>query len=540
MPMVFATAELAPLTGEAGTAQVRVTIIQPNMDPQSNAENLTLGSGVMTVTWSAPQLDLQMTGPEVANYQGQAVYNINIENRGDVAARDTLVVAQLPAGGLSYVNSVPAANVLGNQLEWRIGDLEARGFRQIQVTTQVTRSGILEPTATATAQPNLQSSGSVRTQVLVDALQVEMQGPGQVTVGEEVVYNITIRNTGDRDLTQVVLSDEYDANGLIHATQKRSGIVENRIGTLGRGMEQTIQLAFSTETAGRFWNRLSVTADGVSGKQVSEWVTVVPPPAEPTFQLDFEGVPAQSQVGERILFRAILDNTGPVALTNVRIEQSVDPSLQILSRTDPAQDIQNGVVWTFPNIPTNSKAVLEIECRSTQVAQRVRNAIRVVADGGITRSQDVFVDVVPRQGPPTEPAPGVTQPNPGQSQASGNLTVSLTDLDEGVRVGGKIRYLLRIKNDRNVEDSNVRIQLRLSPGLKFTGVNLNPNQGAPSPSPDGKTIQLPPIRGMRIGEEITLQIDTEATAAGQQGMRVDAVSDRTPESVSSTTETTVF
>lgn len=537
----FATAELAPLTGEAGTAQVRVTIIQPNMDPQSNAENLTLGSGVMTVTWSAPQLDLTMTGPQVANFQEQAVYNINIENRGDVAARDTRVVMDMPPG-LSYVSSVPAASEYGNQLEWNIGDLEARGYRQIQVTTQIVQSGIIEPSATARAQPNLQSSGSVRTQVQVDAIQLSVQGPGEVIVGEDAVFNITIRNASDRRLTGLRLVDEYDGNGLVHEFRGRAGSVENEQFTeLGPGMETTIPLRFSTENPGRFWNRVTITSEdpSVGGKQVTDWVTVSPPPAEPTFTLDFEGAPPQSQVGELILFRAHLVNTGPVALTNVRIEQVVDPSLQMLGFTEPAQQIQNGASWTFPNIPPNSEAFLEIQCRSTQVAQRVGSTIRLVADGGISRSQDVFVDIVPRQAPTTEPSPGIGQGNSSQPQVSGNLKVSLTDLDDNVAVGSRIRYLLRITNDRNVEDANVRVQLQLSPGLKFTGVNLNPNE-RPTVSPDGKTVQLPPFRGMRIGEVIELRIETEAIAAGQQGMRVDAVSERTPQAVFSTAETTVF
>lgn len=538
----FATAELAPLTGEAGTAQVRVTIIQPNMDPQSNAENLTLGSGVMTVTWSAPQLDLQMTGPEVANYQEQAVYNINIENRGDVAARDTRVIMDVPPG-LSYVSSVPAASEYGNQLEWNIGELEARGYRQIQVTTQIVQSGIIEPRATARAQPNLQSSGSVRTQVQVDAIQLSVQGPGEVIVGQDAVFNVTIRNASDRRLTGLYLEGEYDANGLVHEVRGRAGDYGNENFTeLGPGMTETIPLRFRTETPGRFWNRVTITSSdpSVGGKQATTWVTVVPPPAEPTFQLDFEGVPAQSQVGDVIMFRARIVNTGPVALTNVRVEEVVDPSLQIQAFTENAQQVQNGVAWTYPNIPPNSESTLELQCRSTQVAQRVRGTIRVTADGGISRSQDVFVDVVPRQAPPTEPAPGVTQPNPGQQQVSGNLKVSLTDTSDNVPVGSRIRYILRITNDRNVEDANVRVQLRLSPGLKFTSVDLNPNQGTPTISPDGKTIQLPTIRGMRIGEPITLRIDTEAIAAGKQGMRVDAVSDRTPQAVFSTAETTVF
>src|SRR5690606_356818 len=104
----------------------------------------------------------------------------------------------------------------GNRVEWNIGEIEARGFRQIRVIARVRRSGTIESCVTATADGGLRSESCATTEVQVEALSLRMNGPPSVIVGEDVRYEITIRNTGDARLTGLRMQDEFDA-GLEHA-----------------------------------------------------------------------------------------------------------------------------------------------------------------------------------------------------------------------------------------------------------------------------------------------------------------------------------
>jgi len=533
----FATVELAPLSNEAGTAQVRVTIVQPNLDPESNAENLMLGSGVTTVTWSAPQLAVDMTGPQVAEFNSQAVYNINVQNGGDVAARDTLVSVILPSG-LAYESSVPAAQQMGNRLEWSIGDLEARGFRQISLTTRVQQSGTIENCVTATAEPGLRSEDCTSTQISVDAIHLEMQGPEAVTVGDPVEYVVTIQNTGDRPLTNLRLRDDFD-NGLNY--QDRESPIANNLGTLDINQAKTIRLNFQTQTPGRFCHRLTVSADGVQDKATTACVSVNPPPAEPTFTLELRA-PASREVGQPILFRAVLTNTGPIPLNNVRVEELVDPEFQILGRTDPARDEQNKVIWTFPRILPNQQAVLEVQCQASRPVGQACNRITATTEEGLTENAQTCTSVTPSSQPAAEPPPAVGQNGAsggGNQPVTGQLEVTLTELQDGIPAGQNVRYYLTVKNARNVDDENVQVMLRLGEGMRFLQLSgpVNPRV---SQSPDGLTVGIQPLQFLRAGEAVSFQVDVQTSTAGKKVFKAEVRSKQSPQGVSVEEDTTVY
>ncbi|WDI40254.1 hypothetical protein [Bremerella sp. P1] len=532
----FATVELAPLSNQAGTAQVRVTIIQPNLDPESNAENLMLGSGVTTVTWSAPQLAVDMTGPQVAEFNAQAVYNINVQNGGDVAARNTLVSVILPPG-LSYESSVPAAQQMGNRLEWSIGDLEARGFRQISLTTRVQQSGTIENCVVATAEPGLRSEDCTSTQISVDAIHLEMTGPEAVTVGDPVVYEVTIQNTGDRPLTNLKLEDVFD-DGLLYPNQQSP--IFNDLGTLGIGQAKKIRLNFQTQTPGRFCHRLTVSADGVQGKSSTACVSVNPPPPEPTFTLELRA-PASREVGQPILFRAVLTNTGATPLTNVVVEELIDPEFQITGRTDPARDEQNKVIWTFPRILPNQQAILEVQCQANRPVGQACNRISARTDEGLTQNAQTCTSVTPSSQPAAEPPPAVGQNGGGGAAqpVTGQLEVTLTELQDGIPAGQNVRYYLTVKNSRNVDDENVQIMLRLGEGMRFLKLSgpVNPQV---SQSPDGLTVGVQPLRFLRAGEAVSFQVDIQTATPGKKIVKAEVRSQQSPQGVSVQEDTTVY
>lgn len=534
----FATVELAPLSNQPGTAQVRVTIVQPNLDPESNAENLMLGSGVTTVTWSAPQLAVDMTGPQVAEFNAQAVYNINVQNGGDVAARNTIATVVLPPG-LTYESSTPAAQQEGNRLVWQIGDLEARGFRQITLNTRVNQSGSIQNCVTVQAEPGLQSQDCVDTQVMVDAIYLTMEGPEAVIVGEPVEYVVTIRNTGDQPLVGLKLEDIFD-QGLVFPGE--TSPIVNDLGTLAIGQAVTRRLSFQTQTPGRYCHRLTVTANGVQGKSSTACVSVNPPAPEPTFTLEIRTKEVH-EVGQDVLFQAVLVNTGSTPLTNVRVEESVDPAFQIVGRTNPARDVANGAVWTFDQIMPNQRAVVEVMVRSDRPIGSACNTVTATTDQGVTENARVCTQIVPQSAPTAEPPPTVGQPGQGNlggnQPVTGQLEASLSDLNEGVRAGSNIRYVLTIKNGRNVIDENVAITLRLDAGMRFLQLT-GPVSPQVSQSQDLLTVAIQPLQVMRVGEQVSLTFDVQTSTPGKKTIRAEIRSQESPQGVVAEQSTTVY
>lgn len=103
----------------------------------------------------------------------------------------------------------------------------------------------------------------------------------------------------------------------------------------------------------------------------------------PTFDLDGS---ARSKDDGTLLFVIRVKNNGYSALKNTSVKVSIDPNLQVVSRTDPAKDGDRSVVWSLPLILRNQEAVLEVVCKLKDGASEGTNEVVVTADGGVERS----------------------------------------------------------------------------------------------------------------------------------------------------------
>ncbi|MEX1040085.1 MAG: hypothetical protein WDZ51_05620 [Pirellulaceae bacterium] len=540
----FASTQVAMTSPTSGTAQVRVTVIQPNLDLQSNAENLVLGVGQTSVSWTAPQLSVNLQAPSVAEYGAQVEYNIQVANQGDVAAQNVQISSALPAQ-LALVSSEPEGQQMGNRVEWNIGEIEARGFRQIRVIARVRRSGTIESCVTATADGGLRSESCARTEVQVEALSLRMNGPRSAIVGEDVTYEITIRNTGDSRLTGLRMQDEFDA-GLEH--EGGPSPITQSLGDLEVGETREVGLTFRAAQNGQQCHRLTVTADGVAGVSRSDCVQVNPPAPDPTFTIEHTS-PRRRRVGENILFRVRITNNGPAPLTQMRVEETIDPALRPVSATDNARQEGNKLIWVFPEMLPGQATILECLCQADAPISEACNRVVVTTAEGITRESETCVEVVPPDTPRRERSPdipgggnpGGSNPEAGQTPppATGGLTATLSDLQEGVRPGDAITYILTIRNERQLPDENIQVSLGLTEGLRFMRFSgtMDPRFSA---SPDGRTVSVAPIRFVRPGETITLEIETQATLAGTQTLRTEITSDSVTQPVTADETTTVY
>lgn len=542
-----ATAEIIPSSNQAGTAQVRMTVIRPNGDVLSNTEKLAMATGNTSVSWTAPELQVEIGAPSVAEVGSTVTYNIRITNRGDVAATGVMLNSRIPEQ-LAYVGSDQLGKLLGNRVEWSVGDIEARGYRQFQLNCQVRTPGQILNRVTATADGNLRSEQTATTQVAAKSIQLTMTGPERVTIGDTVTYQISIQNHSDQPVTGLAMKDVFDI-GLTHAGGPSP--LEHDLGTLGPGGLKEIGLTFTATQHGRHCHRLTVSADGNQSVVKDICVTIDPPAAVPQFTLKFESVAKKVQVGERTLFRVNVTNTGPIPLTNVRVTEIVDTTLNPFKSTINAQTNNRTFTWTIPRLLPTKFTVLEILCDCPTVTPQACNSVTVMCDQNVTLSQEACVEVVaiPRaalEAPPIIP-PGASNgasdntPNPGPpaTQPSGQLTVTLTDSNEGVKPGELIEYVLTVQNNFDTADENVKIAVEFPVGIRFVKLtgNYRPQVGE---SDDGRVISIEPIGVLRRGETITFQIQTTATAVGRQEVKAFVESKLSPQAVIAKEDTTIF
>ncbi|MEX0866511.1 MAG: hypothetical protein WD030_04075, partial [Pirellulales bacterium] len=214
-----AAAEVFQTNPQRGAAQIQVQIIRPERD----GERLAVGTGSTSITWTAPDIDLQITGPGSAEVGSTASYRIDVSNPGDLPVNDVVVTNPVPRA-LSYLSSTPEANQSPSSLEWRLGTLGPRQQMSISVNYRVEQGGVIENCAEANTSEGLAARNCTSMNTIAPGVEIQVEGAQTASVGDEVRYRITVINRGSAPATGLVIRDTFDA-GLEHTGGAASPIV---------------------------------------------------------------------------------------------------------------------------------------------------------------------------------------------------------------------------------------------------------------------------------------------------------------------------
>ena len=256
-----------------GTLSNTATVTPPAgvTDPNPNNNVATSTTTVnrvaaMTVTKTADQ----------ANYNvGDTVtYNLVVTNTGPSSANNVVVTDTVPAG-LTFVSATNGGTESGGVVTWTVPYLAVNGQFTPSFTATVnqgTQGQNIPNTASAynTENPTPVTSQPVTIHVNNAVLTVDKnpdRNPANYNVGEEVVYTITVRNTGPDAATGVVLTDTIPAGlTFVSATNggtESGGIVTWNIGNLGLN-EVFTALVTARVNAGTQGQTLTNTLSGVN------------------------------------------------------------------------------------------------------------------------------------------------------------------------------------------------------------------------------------------------------------------------------------
>ena len=144
-----------------------------------------------------PELELA-TDCSMKSYLGRDVcVDITVTNKGDGVAKNTVAVAELPAG-TTFVSASAGGVVEGNKVTWNLGVLDPNGSRKLRVCYKPVREGAYKLSAAAQAYCADGVAGTCETTVegipaiLLEVIDVE----DPVEVGKSTTYIITATNQG--------------------------------------------------------------------------------------------------------------------------------------------------------------------------------------------------------------------------------------------------------------------------------------------------------------------------------------------------------
>ncbi|NMC19199.1 MAG: DUF11 domain-containing protein, partial [Thermogutta sp.] len=253
-----AVAEIYQTQPSTGVTRIAVQIVRPGDAPGASGRQLTVGSGTAIVTWSGAQLNVRVSGPGTAA-PGTQSFRIEVNNSGSLPADAVSVNVTLPAG-VSYRSGNPAPSVSGSTLSWQVGRLNGGETRYFDLSVDIASAGSYSICAAAQGSGGVAARNCAAVTVGAPQLAIQIRGPDQAVVGQDVNFVIDITNRGQAAVSGLLVRDTFDA-GLRHSVAQ--GAVERDFpGAILPGETKSIGVTFRVVQAGRWCHTVQVTGPG--------------------------------------------------------------------------------------------------------------------------------------------------------------------------------------------------------------------------------------------------------------------------------------
>ena len=585
-----ATCTLIPTPGTSGTAAVGIEIIRPG-GVTDNIPDMTLSRGQTFVTWNAPQLSIEVGAPKIASFNQTVQVVANVENKGNQAAENVVVTMRIPQGVTASSQDGFAQN-LPTAITWNIGTIPPQ--QGLDLFANVTAQAPMVLAFEARGDNGLVAADDVQIDVYRPSLMLDVQPEkDRYETGEPVTFNVNIKNTGDRPISDLELLAQGDGQMVHEQVGKEAVRKPKSDGPLQPGETWPVAVTFVPTDSGRRCINITATGNGGQRAQSEQCVTVInpiPPTPALTAKLERRG---NLEVSDRpALLRGRVTNTGEIPLTDVRVTLTHDPQLRLIRTTNQGLDRsrlgQYLVAWDIPRLEPGDSREFEAEVRAvdsnprSQVIMTARTAENAEANdsytfeiarplnsgfgqgangsagGNIGGSGLVPPSLPPETAPPTIPggAAPIPDPNAGAGgqvpvgppanglpttpRRTNQLQLSLVPRDNPVQINQPIRYTLRVQNDTDVVDGPVSLRFELPPGVKMERIVQRRSPKLGQFQVNAGIVEMADIRTMRPGETIDYELVLSSNQPQTFTLMVEGATRQTRNIARTTAETTVI
>ncbi len=533
-----ATVELAQLEPVPGVNEIRIEVIRPSGYTSTDTRPLTIGRTRIQRTWTAPDVAVRVTGPSRSSLGGEMTYRVQVSNPGQAPLRDVFVTMPLPAN-VAYVASQPSATANPNELQWRLGDLPAQQTAAIDVTLRAEATGSANICARVATAEGLTISDCLTTTFLAPSVSVDIVGPAQASVGEQIPYGITITNRGNTTVTGLLLTDDFGP-GLRH---QEEGPIEKDLADLEPGASTRVDVVFEAVAEGRHCHTVTLTGDGGIRAGDQACVDVQAAPVAPQARLTVEKTaPAQARVGDSIDFVTEVRNVGDVALRNVDV---IDEYPQEFFPTDATQGFADTgeTIWRIDTLLPGEGRRFRVRCQCVSPAARACSRVTVRGNTGININREACVNILEGAGgagtPDNGNPPPINPPNGGGTTGTPQLSVRIAELSDAIQIGETTTYFVDVENNGTASDQDVRLVLSIPETLNLNSLAVEAEVD-PVPPPNGRNVAFVPIRELRASESVRFRVTLTGAAAGAGVFRASVTSANRQDPVTAEEETTVY
>ena len=352
--------------------------------------------------------------------------------------------------------------------------------------------------------------------------------------GDTINYTITVKNTGNVDLTNVKVTDQLPAyyssaseqvssqNGSTGSIVKGGAITFNKLNV---GETATIKISYKIKGADQLEcgqttikNKATgttdqdTTEDDNNNNEVTTTVTNDCPEPEPGYDVSKSVDKTTAKPGDTINYTITVKNTGNVELTNVKITDKLpayysEAKEQVSSQNGSTGSIVKDGAITFNKLNVGETATIKISYKIKGENELVCGETKITNKVTSTTDQDKTEDNNDNNEVTTTVNRDCT---PGYDVIK---TVDKTTAS----AGDKLTYTITVKNTGNVELTNVKVTDELPAYYSEVTEKVNaPSKSTGSIVKDGSVT----IASMPVGSTATISIvytikDTDDLACGE-------------------------
>jgi uncharacterized repeat protein (TIGR01451 family) len=433
------------------------------------------------------------TMPREATLGGEFVADLNIT--AQACAGNVVVLDKVPDNA-SYVRSEPAATVDGNQLTWKIGDMDAGQTINAKIWLKATKEGTIVNCATVSADPRVCGA----TRVVNPAIQLTKSEPGDVVICDPIPVTLVVKNSGSSQLTGVKVTDSMP-DGL---SSDGKNVVVLDAGSLAPGESKQFKFNAAAAATGKYQNTAQATSDqGVTAKATAS--TAV---HQAVLTVNCKAR-EQQYLGRPFDVCLTVANTGDAPAAGAQVTMPVPAGLTVNSATAGGRVSGNSLVWDLGSLGVNAPQNL---CVTLVSANAGSFDFSATAKG-------------------TCAAPVSTS---CATKVVGLAAILLEKADnpDPVAVGETTTYTVKVTNQGSADDNNVKMVVTIAPEL----APVSASQG----TIEGQTVTFPTVPRLAAKAAVTYTIVAKGVKAGDGHTRFTLTSDVLKSSITAEESTTVY
>lgn len=399
-------------------------------------------------------------------------YTITVSNAGDAHAKDIVVTDELPEG-LSYVSSVPAAQVSGQTVSWTLtvpAGMSVTRTVMARVTGDVGATIENGVTVTDPADPDNPVNPPVNPPIEVvpgsdkpDVHIAKTSSADTAITGSQLTYALFVSNSGSADAKNVVVTDQLPA-GTLFISASNGGTYRNGVALwtvdVPAGQTKQINLTVKVQSKTGTLVNMATAAHGGSADVSDPVQTSVSqaPVVEDKPRLSVTKTTDATSVakGSQIPYTITVTNSGKGDAKNIEIVDALPEGLAYVSSSPDATKVEgNTVSWTVDIASGQTvERTLTVEVMG-DVGSSIENGVSVTnPDGG-----DPIV-------PPDKPSIDVTDPDDSKDVV--DLSIAKAADADSAQFGDAVTYTITVYNKGGKEASDVTVSDALPAGLSFT------------------------------------------------------------------------